>query len=128
MQFFPIKKIVGPIEPGASIMDDATVPADVKASLKAACFDCHSNEPAYPWYASIAPVSWWLAGHIEEGRSQLNYSEWARLSAEKKAHSKEEMCEEIKATRMPLTPYKVMHSEARLSDKQVAAICAWAGQ
>ncbi len=128
MQFFPIKRIVGPVKPGASIMDDASVPDDIKTSLKAACFDCHSNQPAYPWYASIAPISWWLAGHIEEGRSDLNFSEWSQLSAEQKAHKKREMCVEIEATRMPLTPYKILHSEARLSDAQVKAICDWSKQ
>ncbi len=42
-----------------------------------ACFDCHSNETHYPWYSRVAPVSWWTQNHIDEGRDDLNFSEWS---------------------------------------------------
>ena len=42
------------------------VPENVQAILKTSCYDCHSNNTVYPWYASIQPVSWWLDDHIQE--------------------------------------------------------------
>ena len=32
-----------------------------------ACFDCHSNETAWPWYTSVAPVSWLAQRDVDEG-------------------------------------------------------------
>jgi len=41
-----------------------------------ACFDCHSNETVWPWYSNVAPVSWWVQGHVDEGREKVNFSRW----------------------------------------------------
>jgi hypothetical protein len=41
-----------------------------------ACFDCHSNEVKVPWYGKVAPVSWWLTNHVDDGRAAVNFSEW----------------------------------------------------
>lgn len=57
-----------------------------------ACFDCHSNEVAYPWYADVAPISWALQSHIDAGRDDLNFSEWDR--PQKEAHESAETVEE----------------------------------
>jgi hypothetical protein len=46
------------------------------------CYDCHSNETAWPWYAKIAPASWIVSRHVNEGRSELNFSEWHRRQKE----------------------------------------------
>ena len=42
---------------------------------KAACFDCHSNETHTYWWEDIAPLSWWITNHVDEGRDALNFSE-----------------------------------------------------
>ena len=41
-----------------------------------ACFDCHSNETKWPWYAHVAPMSWVMQRDVDVGRSVLNFSEW----------------------------------------------------
>ena len=41
-----------------------------------ACYDCHSNEVKKPWYGNVAPVSWFLTNHVDDGRAALNFSEW----------------------------------------------------
>ena len=46
------------------------------ALAKAACFDCHSNQTRSYWYEKIAPVSWWIKNHVDEGRAKLNFDEW----------------------------------------------------
>ena len=34
-----------------------------------ACFACLSNEVQYPWYSQIAPMSWAVQLHVEQGRA-----------------------------------------------------------
>ncbi len=46
-----------------------------RALAKRACFDCHSNETNWPWYSSIAPISWLVQNHVDEGRRRLNFSD-----------------------------------------------------
>ena len=50
------------------VASDLDAPADVKSILRRACYDCHSNETRWPWYAYVAPVSWLVAHDVEEGR------------------------------------------------------------
>ena len=47
-----------------------------RALMVRACFGCHSNEVKYPSYANVAPISWAVQNHIDEGRSAINYSEF----------------------------------------------------
>jgi mono/diheme cytochrome c family protein len=77
-----------------------------------ACGDCHSNETKYPWYSSIAPISWAMAHHIEEGREHFNVSMWGQ----QKKNEGDEAIEEIEEGEMPLKSYLLAHPEARLSD------------
>ena len=76
------------------------------------CGDCHSNETKYPWYSNVAPISWAMARHIEEGREHFNVSMWGK---QKKNHG-DEAVEEIEDGEMPLKSYLLGHPEARLSD------------
>ncbi len=56
---------------------------ETRALAERACFECHSNETAWPWYSNIAPVSWLVQHDVDEGREKLNFSEWS--TAVKKA-------------------------------------------
>lgn len=94
----------------------------IKGILKAACYDCHSYETKYPWYDRIAPVSYWLNGHVRHGRGKLNFSEWGTYSAKKADHKLEESVEEVKGKNMPLSSYTWTHKEAKLSDEQRAEL------
>lgn len=107
------------------IIETLALNADMSGLLKSACYDCHSNQPSYPWYSEVAPFSWWIGEHIEHGRGELNFSEWATFSKRKRDHKLEEMVEEIEGGKMPLPKYKWMHSEARLSDEQVTMLKEW---
>ncbi|MCB0583915.1 MAG: heme-binding domain-containing protein [Phaeodactylibacter sp.] len=125
IQFFGIDKTNPPVIEGESFMAVAQPPAEVARLLKDACYDCHSHETEYPWYTSIAPVSWWIGHHIEEGREHLNFSTWGTYNAEKKAHKAEECGEEIEKGEMPLTSYLPMHPEARLTAAQKEQLISW---
>lgn len=91
---------------------------EIEGMLRKACYDCHSNETEYPWYANVAPVSWWLAHHIEEGREELNFSKWGTYNEKRSDHKLEECVELIEEGEMPLNSYTWTHGDAELSDKQ----------
>ncbi len=84
-----------------------------RALAERACMDCHSNETKYPWYASIAPPSLLLADHINEGRENMNLSDWDNYYVEY-----DELEEQIVEGKMPPRSYLLMHPEARLSDAE----------
>ena len=107
------------------IIEALQINAEVAGMLRSACYDCHSNQPRYPWYASVAPFSWMIAEHIEHGRDELNFSEWASFSARRRDHKLEEMIEEVEEGHMPLPNYVRMHSEARLTDEQIEMLKNW---
>lgn len=112
----------------ALFLTETNPPEEVKAILKTSCFDCHSNQTRYPWYNNIAPVSWWLDGHIEEGKEHFNVSDWANYSGKKKDHKLEEVIETVEEGEMPLDSYTWTHEEARLTDAERKAVMAWAQQ
>lgn len=76
-----------------------------------ACFDCHSNETVWPWYSNVAPFSWRLQRHVDEGRAKLNISEWGR-----RAQETQEIVEAVTEGGMPPWDYLLLHPAARLSD------------
>jgi len=86
-----------------------------------ACYDCHSNETAYPWYSNVAPVSWLTQNHIDEGRSKLNFSEFATDPGE--AH---EAIEVIENGEMPPGYYTWfgLHSTSKLTDDETLRLIA----
>jgi len=65
IQFIPVDKSNPPV------IVDIPTPPEVKAILKRACYDCHSNETVWPWYSQIAPISWLLARDVHEGRTEI---------------------------------------------------------
>jgi hypothetical protein len=93
--------------------------------LKVSCFDCHSNHTNYPWYAEINPVSWWLNNHINEGKMELNFSEFATYNLRKKDKKLEETAELVREHEMPLDSYTWIHKEAKLNQQQIDALTRW---
>ena len=85
--------------------------------VRAACFDCHSNETDWPWYASIAPISWRIEEHVEHGRRHLNFSEF-----DKPQRHATEAAEEVEEGHMPLWDYMLLHPDSRLSDEDKRAL------
>ena len=80
---------------------------------KRACFDCHSNETTWPWYSNVAPVSWLVQNHVDEGRRELNFSEWTRSYREA-----DEAAETVRSGEMPPRSYLMTHPEAQLTDAE----------
>lgn len=102
------------------------VPESVKAILKVACDDCHSNHTVYPWYAEIQPVASWLAHHVEEGKSELNLSSFTARRVAVQNHKFEEIIEMVESGEMPLASYTWIHRDAILSEDQKQTLIGWA--
>ena len=98
---------------------------EAAAVFDRSCRDCHSNQTRWPWYSQVAPVSWWVAGHVEDARRHLNVSEWSRYDRRKAAHKLDEMCDETREGKMPWPSYLWIHRGARLTGGDVEALCAW---
>lgn len=99
--------------------------AEPRRVLARACADCHSNHTDWPWYSHIAPVSWWIAQHVHEGRQSLDFSKWEKYSAEQKRDKLESICGVIASGRMPPELYNFMHPEAKLNEKDKGTVCDW---
>lgn len=113
-------------DPALRLEAHATMPEPVAATLRRACYDCHSNETVWPWYSKVAPPAWLVVHDVNEGRGELNFSRWGEYNPFDRADILEDVCKEAKEGRMPLRPYLMMHAEARLSPQDVDALCAWA--
>lgn len=122
IQLVPVARDNPPID------GDISAPADVKALLRRACYDCHSHETVWPWYARIAPISWWVAHDVREGRAELNFSTWSRYGAKERAKKLKEIWESIQQGEMPPWYYRAMHAAARLSADDRVLLRSWARQ
>jgi cytochrome c551/c552 len=97
----------------------------VAAIFDRSCRDCHSNKTVWPWYTQIAPVSWWLSSHVNEGRGNLNLSEWGKLAPDRQDRKLRQICDEVQDGVMPLSSYLPMHPVAKLSDQDKKTLCDW---
>ena len=102
------------------------IPDNVQNILQNSCYDCHSNHTQYPWYAEIQPVAWWLNHHIEEGKKEINFNEFATYRLRRQYKKLEEIIKQVKEEEMPLSSYTLIHRDAILSSDQKFALSAWA--
>jgi hypothetical protein len=122
IQFVGIDKSPIEINPESDFLMIEQAPMEVVELMQTSCYDCHSNLTIYPWYSNIAPVSWWLKGHIDNGRCKLNFSEWDSYSLEESDSLKVLSADLIEKKWMPILTYKIIHTESRLSDEQRALL------
>ena len=108
-----------------SVTGDLDAPSDVESILRRCCYDCHSNESRWPWYAHVAPVSWILVTDVDAGRKKLNFSGWGEYSAEKRASKAGEMVDEIEEGGMPLASYRWMHADALVRPEELETLKRW---
>lgn len=127
-QFFGPEKNAGDITSVTAFEAETNPPEDVKLILKSSCYDCHSDFTRYPWYNSITPVNYWLAGHIKDGKKHFNVSKWEGNSVKRKDHKFEELIEEVEEGKMPLNSYTWTHGDAKLTPEQIASVVNWAKQ
>ena len=118
LQFFRIDKTNPPVDKNSDFLTLKKTPENVAQLIKSACYDCHSNETVYPWYAKVQPFGWFLKDHIDEGRRELNFSTFASYEPRRQAKKLDEAAEQIENGGMPLESYTLIHKEAKLTAEQ----------
>ena len=110
--------------------DDLTVlcppSPEVRQMLATSCYDCHSNQTHYPWYAEVQPIGWWLANHVKDGRRHLNFAEFGTYPRKRQLKKLEEIGDELREHAMPLPSYTLIHRDAKLTAAQITALSRWA--
>lgn len=125
LQFFRPTLNSGALRTSSDIHHVHEVPAAIDAIFKRACYDCHSNNTEYPWYANIQPFGWWINDHVYEGKEELNFSVFASYSLKKQRHKIHEIEEVVEEGEMPLNSYTIMHGDAELTDTDKKLIYNW---
>jgi len=100
-------------------------PPAIAAMLHAACYDCHSYETKWPWYSHVAPMSWLVVGDVNNGRRNMNFSDWPNNDPMRVAKRLENMSEKIGYGEMPPKKYTMIHADARLTDSQRKELTGW---
>ena len=126
IQFIRPARNEGQADTPQDITHSVQVPAQVLTTLKASCYDCHSNHTVYPWYTNIQPVGWWLNSHVNDGKRHLNFSEFGNYDQKRMAHKLEETAEEVEEGHMPMPAYTLIHTDTELNKQQVEELVAWA--
>ncbi len=122
IQIIPVNRV----NPEFDVKYDFEAPMEVKEIVVNSCYDCHSNQTDWPWYSYVAPASWLVVYHVEEGREELNFSEWLKQPAEKRQEIKKEVIEEIEEGKMPLSGYVKMHPTTEITDEKLQILKSWA--
>jgi hypothetical protein len=115
IQFIPHNRKAVPVDSNAAF---TTANVEVQNILDKACMDCHSNTSVYPWYSNVVPLNYWIDNHINEGRENLNFSEWNSYPLADRAEMIEEITEVINEKEMPLLSYWLIHWDAKLTDAE----------
>lgn len=124
-QFFGPAKTNPATDSSKSIESRIQVTPQVNAILDRSCNDCHSNKTRWPWYSNVAPLSWFVIDHVDEGRQNLNFSEWGRYTQRDIDGLLKQICGEVQAGAMPLSSYTPLHPGSKLSTDDVKSLCDW---
>ena len=119
-QLVPVSRTNPPVEA------EIVVEPEMRALLRRACFDCHSHETVWPWYAWVAPVSWLVAHDVNHAREELDFSRFESYEPKKQRKKLGQIGEEVEEGHMPLWYYVLLHPEARLGDAERRRLIAWA--
>lgn len=125
MQFIRPPRTNPSVDESQTISKHTQMTPQVSAILERSCRDCHSDKTVWPWYSNVAPVSWFVTGHVDNGRRMMNLSEWGRLDHDRQAKKLQQMCDEVTDGAMPLSVYTPMHPGSKLTPDDVKTLCAW---
>jgi hypothetical protein len=119
-------QLIRPSQTNPPVTGEIKAPPEVSSLLKRACYDCHSNETKWPWYSQVAPVMWLVTRDVNEGRKELNFSQWEGYEPARKLKKLEKVVNEVEEGEMPMEIYLPMHPEAKLTKEEQTQITDWA--
>lgn len=126
IQFIHPAKNINPEMSAQHIAKTYQVPDSVQHILEKACYDCHSNNTKYPWYNNIQPVAWWLNNHVQEGKEELNFSEFGTYPLKRQSGKLKKAAHEVEDGGMPMSSYTWIHKDAILTPAEKELFMAWA--
>ena len=125
IQFVKPVKNIHPGKQPADISVLYSVPAGIDTILIKACKDCHSNNTRYPWYNNIQPVAWWLNDHINTGKNEVNFNEFASYPIAEQYDKIKSIKHQVDKGEMPLSSYTLIHTNAKLSATKKNLLITW---
>lgn len=117
-------------QPNLALLESCSqVPASVRPIVNRACLDCHSNETRRPWYNRFPAASWLIQHDVGKAREHLNFSTWTGSTPHlATANEIQEICDAVSDAAMPPWRYRLLHSDAALSEEDKNNFCDWASQ
>lgn len=125
LQFVRPERTNARIDPARALEARTRVTPEVSALLARSCDDCHTERTRWPWYSEIAPVSWYVAAHVRDGRRSLNLSDWVQYQGQDVDGLLAGICGEARRGTMPPPSYARLHPSARLTPRDIQIICDW---
>ena len=125
-QFKRPAKTNPPVDQSLTIEAHTQMTPQIAAIFDRSCNDCHSNKSRWPWYSNVAPVSWFVIGHVNDARKAMNLSEWSRRDPDRQSKKLLQICDEVTDGGMPLSTYIPLHPGSKLSAADVKTLCDWA--
>ncbi|MGC1203526.1 MAG: heme-binding domain-containing protein [Flavobacteriaceae bacterium] len=125
IQFVPTVRNQSESVPKTDFMLVNAVPKNINEKLQVSCYDCHSNNTAYPWYNKVQPVAWLLEDHIKNGKEELNFNEWADYSDRRKKSKLKSIISQVRDDEMPLSSYTLIHKDAKFNENDKQALIDW---
>ncbi len=120
----PTRNKSGQVMPN-DISKTIAIPAEIKAILINSCYDCHSNNTNYPWYAYIQPMHWFLNNHIQAGKAELNFNEFGSYTLRRQKNKLRAIENSLEDGTMPLSSYTLIHRNAILSKAEKSLLMSW---
>ena len=119
-------QLIRPSQTNPSVTAEIQAPPEVSKLLHRACYDCHSNETKWPWYSQVAPVMWLVTRDVNEGRRELNFSEFKRYEVARQKKKLQKVVSEVEEGEMPIAIYPPLHPEAKLTADERKQLTDWA--
>lgn len=125
IQFIPTNSNQSDIVPVTDFITTYNPPKEVVAILRTSCYDCHSNNTAYPWYNKIQPVAMFLEDHIAHGKEEFSFSGFGEYSDRRKKSKLKSLIRQVEQDEMPLDSYTLIHRDAKISDSEKELVLNW---
>jgi len=121
-------QFISPAKTNPKVDDSLALHTDskVQSVLKRSCYDCHSFETKWTTLADVAPFSWVIVSHVDDGRNAMNFSKWSEIDSNTKTKRLKRIIQTTSNGMMPLPNYLTLHEEAKLSSDDKKILREWA--
>jgi len=125
IQFIPTSRNQSELVHVTDFISTYNPPKEVAGILQTSCYDCHSNNTAYPWYNKIQPVAMYLEDHIKHGKEEFNFNEFGDYSNRRKKSKLKSFIRQVEQDEMPLDSYTLIHNDAKISESEKELLLGW---